>query len=192
MKKGNNANYVSTGKPNVAGAVFTAPLGTELPTDATTPLSDDWINLGYVSEEGLSNANDLSISSIKEWGGLIVYNSIDEFTDTFSLALIESENVDVLKAVYGDENVTVAADGTIHVKVTSKNPQEKAFIFDLALRNNLAKRIVIADGAVTAREEITYNASDPIAYGVTISAYPDSEGKTHDEYLEGAGDVPSA
>ena len=183
---GNNAMYVSTGKPNVAGAVFTAPIGTVLPTDATTPLGDAYIGLGYVSEDGLSNSNDMSISTIKEWGGLIVYNSLDEFTAQFSLTLIESENVDVLKTVYGDDNVTVAVDGTIHVKVTSADPQERVFVFDLALRNGLAKRIVIADGAITAREEINYTASDVIGYGITISAYPDANGKTHDEYMESA------
>lgn len=183
---GNNAMYVSTGKPNVAGAVFTAPLGTTLPTDATSPLGSSYVGLGYVSEDGLANSNDMSISTIKEWGGLIVYNSLDEFTDQFSLTLIESENVDVLKTVYGDDNVTVAVDGTIHVKVTSADPQERVFVFDLALRNGLAKRIVIADGAITAREEINYTASDVIGYGITISAYPDANGKTHDEYMESA------
>lgn len=188
---GNNAMYVTTGKPNVSGAVFTAPLGTTLPTDATTPLSSAFINLGFVSEDGLSNTNDMSISTIKEWGGLIVYNSLDEFTDQFGLTLIESENVEVLKTVYGDENVTVAGDGTIHVEVTNKDPQERVFVFDLALRNNLAKRIVIADGAITGRDEITYTASDAVGYGITISAYPDANGKTHDEYQESA-QIPSA
>lgn len=186
----NNAMYVTTGKPNVSGAVFTAPLGTTLPTDATTALGDEYINLGYVSEDGLSNTNDMSISTIKEWGGLIVYNSLDEFTDQFALTLIESENVEVLKAVYGDDNVTVT-DGTIHVEVTNKDPQERVFVFDLALRNNIAKRIVIADGAITGRDEITYTASDAVGYGITISAYPDGNGKTHDEYQE-SPESPSA
>lgn len=188
---GNNAMNVTTGKPNVSGAVFRAPLGTTLPTDATTPLSDAYVNLGFVSEDGLSNTNDMSISTIKEWGGLIVYNSLDEFTDQFKLTLIESESVEVLKTVYGDNNVTVAADGTIHVEVSNADPQESVFVFDLALRNGLAKRIVISDGAITGRDEITYTASDVVGYGITISAYPDANGKTHDEYQESAP-IPSA
>lgn len=183
---GNTASNVSTGKPKISGAVFVAPKGTTLPTDATTDLSDAYTCLGYVSEDGLTNANEMDVSSIKAWGGMIVYRSLNELNDEFSLALIESENVDVLATVYGEDNVTTLGDGTIKVDIKAEDPEEKVWIFDLALRGDRAKRIVVPDGAITAREEITYNDSDPIAYGITISAYPDSTNKTHHEYLEGA------
>lgn len=183
---GNTASNVSTGKPKIGGAVFVAPKGTTLPTDATTELSDAYTCLGYVSEDGLENANEMDVSSIKAWGGMIVYRSLNELNDEFSLALIESENVDVLATVYGDDNVTTLGDGTIKVDIKAEDPEEKVWIFDLALRGDRAKRIIVPDGAITAREAITYNDSDPIAYGITVSAYPDSANKTHHEYLEGA------
>ena len=183
---GNTATNVSTGKPNISGAVFAAPIGTTLPTDATTALDAAFVCLGYVSEDGLTNNNEMDVSAIKAWGGAIVYRSLTELDDNFALTLIESENVDVLKAVYGDANVTTDANGTTKVEVIAEDPQEKVWVFELALRGGKAKRIVIPDGAVTAREAITYNDSDAIGYGITVSAYPDSNGKTHSEYLEGA------
>jgi len=182
---GNTATNVSTGKPKVAGAVFVAPINTTLPTDATTALDNAFVCLGYVSEDGLTNNNEMDVSAIKAWGGAIVYRSLTELDDNFALTLIESENVDVLKAVYGDSNVTVDASDNVKVEVKAEDPQEKVWVFDLALRGNKAKRIVIPDGAVTSRESITYNDSDAIGYGITVSAYPDADGKTHIEYLEG-------
>jgi hypothetical protein len=182
---GNTATNVSTGKPKVAGAVFVAPINTTLPTDATTALDNAFVCLGYVSEDGLTNNNEMDVSAIKAWGGAIVYRSLTELDDNFALTLIESENVDVLKAVYGDSNVTVDASDNVKVEVKAEDPQEKVWVFDLALRGNKAKRIVIPDGAVTSRESITYNDSDAIGYGITVSAYPDANGKTHIEYLEG-------
>lgn len=185
---GNTATNVSTGKPKISGAVYRAPLGTTLPTDATTALdTTKFVCLGYVSEDGLENNNEMDVSAIKAWGGMIVYRSLNELNDNFVLTLIESENTDVLKAVYGDSNVTVDAQtGDAHVVVKAEDPVEAVWVFELALRNNRAKRIVIADGAITNRETITYNDSDAIGYGITVSAYPDSTGKTHDEYLEGS------
>lgn len=180
----NTATNVSTGKPNISGAVYVAPLSTTLPTDATTALDAAFVCLGYVSEDGLENNNELDVSEIKAWGGNIVYRSLNGLDDTFSLSLIESENVDVLKNVYGDANVTVDANGNVTINIVAEDPQEKIWVFELAMRGGRAKRIVIPDGAVTARETITYNDSDAVAYGITVSAYPDSTGKTHVEYLE--------
>lgn len=185
---GNTATNVSTGKPKISGAIYRAALGTTLPTDATSALdATKFVCLGYVSEDGLENSNEMDVSEIKAWGGMIVYRSLTQLTDNFTLTLIESENADVLKAVYGASNVTIDGSGTAHVAVKAEDPEEAVWVFDLALRGNKAKRIVIPDGAITAREAITYNDSDPVGYGITISAYPDSNGKTHDEYLEGAG-----
>ena len=181
---GNTATNVTTGKPNISGAVFVAPKGTSAPTDATSALSGSFVCLGYVSEDGLTNANDMDVSAIKAWGGMIVYRSLNELNDTFALTLIESENADVLKAVYGDSNVTTDSDGTIHVSVKSDDPQERVWVFDLSLRGSKAKRIVVEDGAITSRGEITYNDSDAIGYNITVSAYPNSSGKTHDEYIK--------
>lgn len=183
---GNTATNVTTGKPNIAGAVFVAPKGTALPTDATTALSNAYVCLGFVSDAGLSNGNEISTNVIKAWGGITVYSSLTDFTDTFTLALIETENVDVLKTVYGNSNVTVDGSGNVDTKVKAESPQELVWVFDLALRGDRAKRIVIKNGAITAKEAITYNDSDPVAFGVTITAYPDSDGMTHEEYLEGA------
>ena len=182
----NTATNVTVGKPNVSGAVYRAPIGTTLPTDATTALDAAFVPLGYVSEDGLSNNNELSVEATKAWGGNIVLRSLTEMNDEFALTLIETKNVDVLKAVYGDANVIVDASNNVTVNVIAEDPVEAVWVFELALRGGIARRIVIPDGAITSRDEITYNDSDPVGYGITISAYPDADAKTHVEYTEGA------
>jgi len=179
----NTAANVSTGKPNIAGAVYVGVIGTAtVPTDATSTLGSDFTCLGYVSEDGLTNNNDMTVEAIKAWGGAIVYRSLTELDDNFALTLIESENVDVLKNVYGDSNVTETS-GAITVNVKATDPQEKIWVFELSLRGSKKKRIVIPDGAITSREAIAYKDDEAIAYGITVSAYPDANGSTHKEYI---------
>lgn len=178
----NVATNVSTGKPKITGGVYRAPKGTTLPTDATTDLDTAFVCLGYVSEDGVENNNEMDVSVIKAWGGNIVYRSLTELDDNFALALIESENIDVLKTVYGDANVT-GSSGAIEINVVAEDPEEAVWVFEMALRGGKKKRIVIPTGAITSREAITYNDEDAIAYGITVSAYPDSDGVTHKEYI---------
>ena len=49
------------------------------------------------------------------------------------------------------------------------------------------RRIVIPDGQVTERQDVTYVNGDAIQYGVTITCYPDASGIKAYIYDEGAG-----
>lgn len=180
----NVATNVSTGKPQIAGAVYVANKGTADPAGTTVASNSAFTCLGYVSEDGLENENDMDVSAIKAWGGMIVYRSLNELNDNFKLTLIESENEDVLKTVYGAANVTKdSSTNMITIDVKAEDPEEKVWVFELALRGGKLKQIVVPDGAIIARETITYNDSDAIGYGITVSAYPDADGSTHKEYL---------
>lgn len=191
---------VMTGKPfNISGSVHVhakCASDSELPADPKVDLSTDFKSLGYISEDGTENGNELNVTNVKCWGGLIVYSSLNEQTDTFKLTLIESTNEDVLKTVYGDKNVVEDASGNKVINVVADDPQRKMFVIELALKNGKRKRIVIPDGAVTARETIRYKDDTVIGYGITITAYPyefagngaanntDKTVATHREYIE--------
>ena len=58
---------VTAGKPAVAGAIYYAPLGTTLPTDATTALAAGYTSLGYISDAGVTLSQSPSTENIKAW-----------------------------------------------------------------------------------------------------------------------------
>ncbi len=177
------ANNVSVGKPNISGAIFRTSLDTELPTDATTSLGDDFKDQGYVSEEGVINSNSPSSQNIKAWGGVIVYSYQEEKPDTMKFKLIEALNSNVLESIYGSDNVSVDLDNGLTVRANIKEAEESAWVIDMMLRGNVMKRIVIPDGKITELGDITYVDNDVIGYDVTITCLPDSSGDTHREYL---------
>lgn len=184
---GNNTAYVSVGKPKIGGAIYNAPAGTTLPTDATTALPNAYKCLGYVSEDGVSNANGASSDNIVAWGKDIVLSFQTEKEDTWAFTLIESLNVDVLKAVYGADNVT--GDLTTGVTVRANNePQEASvWVIEMKLTGDVSKRVVIPNGLLTGLEDITYRDEEPIGYGATITALPGDEDfdyDTHKEYIK--------
>lgn len=176
---------VSTGKPKVTGAIFRAPLGTTLPTSATEALGDSFKELGYVSEDGVTNNNTAETNTVYDWGGTPVLNEQTEKPDEWSYKLIESLNQNVLGTVYGDENVTYDAEtNEIHVVAKAEMVADQVYVIDMAMRGGALKRVVIPIGSLGEVGEIVYNRTDPVGYPITVKGMDDGTGTTHHEYIK--------
>lgn len=180
------ASNVTAAKPKVGGAVHVAPVGTALPTSTGTALNDAFKALGYISEDGLTNSNSPESESIKAWGGDTVLTLMTGREDTFAFSLIEALSDEVLKVVYGDDKVSGSIAEGIAVSAGAEDLPDHAYVIDMILRDNTAKRIVIPRGRVTEIGEITYSDSAEVGYDITISAAADDNGNTHYEYIKAA------
>ena len=181
-----DVSNVTAGKPNVGGAIWRAPLGTDLPTTATETLEAEFVELGYAAEGGVTNTNTPESEVIRTWGGdvgLVVQQTKD---DTFKMTLIEALKADVLKAVYGSDNVSGTLDSGLAVNVNSDDAEEASWVIDMIMRGGVAKRIVIPDAKITELGDIVYADDSAVGYEITLTAMPDTDGNNHYEYLQSA------
>lgn len=181
----NTVTNVTTGKPNVGGAIWRAPFGTALPADATTALNEAFKCLGYCSEDGMTNSNSPSKENIKAWGGDVVLTTTTEKLDTFTYTLIEALNVDVLKSVYGDANVSGTLATGITVRANSDEQEPSSYVVELKIKGG-KKRIVIPYATLNELAEIAYQDNSATGYGVTLMAMAGgfaNDNDTHKEYI---------
>ena len=191
----NDASLVSAGKPKVGGAIFRAPLGTALPTDASTALAGAYEGVGYISDDGLVNQQGREVSTQHAWGGDEVLTDVQNFTDRFVFTMIECMNLAALKTTYGAANVS----GTLAEGITIRknaNPQEHfVLVCDTILNGNVLHRIVVPDAQVVEVGDISRVDGEAVGFPTTIAAKPftawktaggaadANQGDTHREYM---------
>lgn len=179
------AANITAAKPKIGGGVSVAPKGSTAPTDASTDLAAAFKSLGYVSEDGLTNTNSPSSSDVKAWGGDVVMSLLTEKPDKFKFKLIENINEDVLKTIYGADNVdSTTSSGVTKITAKSEDLPLKAYVFDMVLNDSTIKRIYVPQAKITSIGDIVYKDDEAIGYDVEITAYPDATGATHYEFIE--------
>ena len=183
-----NVKDVLVGAPDqkTTGAIKHAPVGTALPTltditKAAVTLNAAFKGDEYVSEDGLTLAPSVSTEAIKDWSGSVVRKILTEFDGTLSWSMI-STNAEAFKIAFGGSNVTSTTANNTHgnqVKASlgAHLPDAESWVF-LMKDGDARMVIVVPNGQITEWEEVSFNSSDAVGWGVTLSCYPDSSGES--------------
>lgn len=171
--------------PKASGALAYAPLGSDLPTDATTALDAAFVDGGYIGEDGFTESIQRDTTKKKAFGGSTVKVLQTDFTATVTFRFLESLNADVLKAVWGDDNVTVDA-GKITVKKNKATLPHMSWVID-TIDGDASLRSVIPNGQIISTGDVQIVHTDTIEYEVTIECFEDEDGNNILTYT----DVPS-
>jgi len=177
-----NANHVYAAEPLTTGSLLVAPLGTSAPTDAVSALTGPWVDLGYIGEDGFTETIDRSIEKKKAFGGDTVKILQTDYAHTFSFTLLESLNANVLKAVYGEDNVTVTpANGShgvqIKVNKNARKLKKMSWVIDTTdTELDAFYRNYIPIGQITSVGDVTIVHTDTIMYEVELEAFPNADG----------------
>ena len=173
------AAIIAASPVTATGGVLSAPLGTAKPTDATSGLNVLFAALGYVDEAGVKRATNSSEEKIKAWGGATVKIVRTEHSVTYTFSFLESANATVLKAIYGEENVTITPPTTIRgglIEIKEKGEMLPPAAYVLDMKDGKTRiREYIPNGQLTASGEASFVHSAVIKYDVTIEAMPGAD-----------------
>lgn len=186
-----DVNNLGVAKGRPGGYAVVAPAGTDLSVfeDMTKTLSEIIADnnavksLGYITEDGVEWSTDTDTSDIPEWGGKIVSKGLSSYAESASVTFMESRE-SVLKAVFGDGNVTVAG-ATVTVRHNENFTDPHVYVFDSVVSSTKVKRTVVPLGRIFERDSRTENNSDVAGYAPTISAMPFDgyEGDAYRDYI---------
>ena len=156
----------------VTGAVYFAEVGaalTDAPTDATSALTAGWLDVGYISEDGVTESNDTETEEVKAWQNSdIVRKTVTKNEISYNFSIIET-NANALSLFYGKTIAAAATTHTIGGAVTGK----VQLVIDVIDGTQQIRRY-IPEAEVTERGEVTFASTDAIGYDVTVTAYPNS------------------
>jgi hypothetical protein len=159
----------------LTGAAYVGPPASVLPATPEAMWGTGFVDLGYISEDGITEAHDDEVTEHKAWqNGAVVRTDITGSKATFSFTLIETTAAGV-GLYYKGTPVTGEDDGPATVEIRTPSPDPRTFGFDV-IDGLEVIRTTIAIGQVTERGEIVYKNDEPVGYELTVTAYPDGEG----------------
>lgn len=167
------SNAVNLGIGAATGMFYHAPKGTALPDFPTTPASTAWVEVGYISEDGITWHHGRSAEPLKDWSNSIRRQIQSDATGTVAAPII-STTEEVLKTLFGENNVTTTTATTAHgatIGIEVKEgvmSDEEAFLF-LMKDGDDSFMLGTTSGFVTTLDDIAFAPGSPITWNATIS-----------------------
>lgn len=169
-------------EPKTAGGIYRYPLGVSLTgiNDATTPPPTGGVNLGYISEDGISLSIDGEPIETRDWAKKIRRSKKGEQTITISGAFLEC-TAEVFRTLFGDAAVTVNG-GVVKVR-PSGTPVSSGFLFDMEDEDR-GSRIIVHSATPSVSGEITFVAGEAITWPFTLTVETTAAGDDIDVLFE--------
>lgn len=177
----NTVANVSTTKGVAGGYFYSAPSTATVPTDITTALGADFVNLGFISEDGVTESIETDAETLVDMNGDAVFTASSSRTETITMTLIEVKEA-ALKEIYGQDMVTTTT-GAITVKHATHSSPNRIYVLELVLRDGRRWRQVAPAGQVTEVGEMSLASGELAGREITITCNVDSNGVSVYDYI---------
>ena len=180
----NNTANVSAARGVKGGYFFIAPVGTELPSDYSTPLPPAYKCLGFISSDGYEESVDEDSDELTDINGDVMDETTSKRVESAAVTLAEIK-AQTLAAMYGDENVS-DKDGMITVRHNGNSHPTFVYALELLLKDNRKWRKVVPLGKSSELDSLKIAASELASRKLTIKYLSSDElgGDTCRDYIQ--------
>ena len=155
----------------LTGAFSVGPPGAPAPTSAASPIPPDYVDVGYISSDGIEESYDEDTQEITAWqGAAVVRKSIKQSTAQLKFTMIETSK-STLELYHKGSHIVPDGAGGWRLDVLGPNADPRSFILDVVDGMKVI-RIYVPNGEVTERGATKYVNDDAVGYEVTITCYP--------------------
>jgi hypothetical protein len=180
----------------VSGAVYVAPVGTTAPTDPYSSWGAGWIDCGYVTEDGLTEALNESRQEFKAWGyNAAIRTQVTDRTSTFKVTFQQTSYL-TASLFYGVDAADMTSSGSGGTQYLSFNEAQNSEPMYYALGMDVLdgdhpKRIVVARAEVTEKGDLVYKSDSVVSYELTFTALSAPSGGSAISHMIGQVALPA-
>lgn len=145
--------------------VYTAPLGTALPSTVDDAFSGDWDLVGLLDgEQGFVHSRDETVNDLFAWGGILVRRSRRNFKATVKFTALE------------DNEVTRALvwPGSTETSIVVPTPDRILIAFETREGDKVQRLICAYQAEVEVDGDIVDKEDDLTKYPLIATIYPDA------------------
>lgn len=186
----NNTANVSAGKGVKGGYIYSAPVGTALPTDIETKLDAAFKVLGFISEDGITISVEEDSSDLVDMNGDVMDSTYSNRAETLAFTLAEIK-AGTFKQEHGSLNVT-DENGLITIKHNGDNHESNSYVFELLLKDGRRWRMVVPNAKLSELGDLTISSSELCQREITLKCAVDTAGNTIYDYIESTETEASA
>jgi len=153
-----------------AGRIYVAPPGAILPDDESEALDSSFVDLGYLTDSGITVSPSMTVESVQPWQS---YYSIREIVTgrelTLSMELIQF-NAETTVLAFGGGTIT--EEGSGHYKMVPPSPEtidKRTVVVDWQ-DGDKNYRLVVPSAMVSEGGEFSLSRTAPATLAVTLKA----------------------
>lgn len=165
---------------DIDSAVSVGPVGTTAPTTPTAALNASFVELGWISDDGLTETRDLQSDQKRAWQGGAVVRTV-RTSDTRRFKFVAWETNKTVMGLMRPGSTPSTSTGVTTTQVKAYTGQDiRAWVIDQR-DGAINVRKIIPTGEVVEVGDIVSQNGEIVAYEMTVECYPDSNGVLYTE-----------